>query len=64
MGSVALAGEFEDAEMGTTLAAFMGKISPFALAPSFLPWGAAQSSITTFATDFRNQMEQNRGISK
>ncbi len=64
MGSVTLAGEFEDAESGTTLVAFMGKISPFALLPSFLPWDAAKAGITTFAIDFRDQRERKLGIAK
>lgn len=64
MGSVTLAGEFEDSRTGTTLAAFMGKISPFALAPSFLPWDAAEEGVRRFATDFRDQVERNRAARK
>ena len=64
MGSVTLAGEFEDSRTGTTLAAFMGKISPFALAPTFLPWDAAEEGVRRFATDFRDQVERNRAAKK
>ncbi len=64
MGSVTLAGEFEDSPSGTVLAAFLGKIHPFALAPSFMPWGAAEAGITRFATDFRDRMDQNRAAVK
>ncbi len=64
MGSVTLAGEFEDSQAGTTLAAFMGKISPFALAPSFLPWDAAEEGVRRFAKDFRDQVEKNRATRK
>ena len=64
MGSVTLAGEFEDAEAGTTLAASMGKINPFALSPSFTPWDAAKAGIKNFASDFRDRMDRNRGAAK
>lgn len=60
LGSVTLAGEFVDSETGITHVAFMGKISPFALSPTFMPWDAARMGITTFATDFRDRMDQNR----
>ena len=64
MGSVTLAGEFEDSQSGTVLAAFLGKIHPFALAPSFMTWDAAEAGITRFATDFRDRMDQNRAAVK
>jgi len=57
MGSVTLAGEFEDSATGTVLAAFMGKIHPFALGLSFSPWDAAKSGVTKLATDFRDRMD-------
>ena len=58
MGSITLAGEFEDTETGTVLAAFMGKINPFALSPSFLPWDAAKLGATRLATDFRDRIDK------
>ena len=58
MGSITLAGEFEDTETGTVLSAFMGKISPFALSPSFLPWDAAKVGATKLATDFKDRIDR------
>ncbi|HOD36221.1 MAG TPA: DUF3313 domain-containing protein [Syntrophales bacterium] len=57
MGSITIAGEFEDSQTDTVLAAFMGKISPFALSPSFLPWDAAKAGATKLATDFRDRID-------
>lgn len=57
MGSITLAGEFEDSQTGTDLAAFIGKIHPFALGISFAPWDAAKSGVTKLATDFRDRID-------
>jgi len=64
MGSITLAGEFEDSQTDTVLAAFMGKINPFALAPSFSTWDAAKAGVTRLATDFRDRIDQGYKRSK
>jgi hypothetical protein len=58
LGSITLAGEFEDVQSGIVIAAFMGKIHPFALDLSFSPWAAAKDSVTRFAKDFRDTIDR------
>jgi hypothetical protein len=58
MGSIPLAGEFEDSQTDTVLAAFMGKIYPFALEMSFSTWDAAQVGVTKLAMDFRDRIDK------
>lgn len=58
MGSITLAGEFEDSQTGTVIAAFMGKIHPFALDLSFSPWAAAKDGVTRLARDFRDTLDK------
>ncbi len=62
MGSITLAGEFNDSQEGTVLAAFMGKIHPFALDISFSPWHAAKVGVTKLAMDFRDRIDKSHGI--
>ena len=64
MGSITLAGEFGDSQTETVLAAFMGKIYPFALDLSFSTWDAAKVGVTKLATDFRDRIDKNRGVSR
>jgi hypothetical protein len=64
MGSITLAGEFEDSETGTVLSAFIGKIHPFAMDLSFAPWAAAKAGVTKFAMDFRDRIDKKQQIEK
>lgn len=64
MGSITLAGEFEDSETGTVLSAFIGKIHPFAMDLSFAPWDAAKAGVTKFAMDFRDRIDQKQQIGR
>ncbi|HAR95919.1 MAG TPA: hypothetical protein DCR97_08165 [Deltaproteobacteria bacterium] len=64
MGWVTLAGEFEDTETGMLLAAFMGKIHPFAMDLSFSPWDAAKEGVSKFAKDLRDAIDRKQATSQ
>ena len=62
LGSITLAGEFEDAQTGGLISAFKGKIYPLALDFSFTPWGAAKYGVTKFAQDFREVIDRKANL--
>jgi len=58
LGSITLAGEFEDSQTGVVRAAFMGTLHPFSLDISFSAWDAAKFGVTKFAQDFKETLDR------
>ncbi len=58
LGSITLAGEFWDTQTNTLNSAFVGKIYPFAMEPSFTAFDAAKLGVTKLGIDFRNQIDR------